>query len=261
MELASDKGVEMGIGGIPSELWISLCSESEDTSQPIRRPLQLLGPSPRSLGFWTPFLWVPVQSSRDALWLRPGSPRVPARSIRLGRCCRLPWELPSCQKRISKSNSLRVSLRETKGQRLPLELPLGCEAPCLASIPGDLTAGLRRPGSLAPSWGTLRGHPSSKLPEEPGEAFSPETVPLPTFCPHPAFLPSPGWTPRSLGTQAPTHLSISRALPSSSCKRRGKQNKQRVKSKLEVKTQENPRAWDVTMKFSTACGGGLEGAS
>lgn len=137
MELASDKGVEMGIPGIPSELWISLCSESEDTS-PAYPPSAAAPrpPSPRSLGFWTPFLWVPVQSSRDALWLRPGSPSGPCRSIRLGRCCRLPWELPSCQSVSARVTASGSHCGGDQGQRLPLELPLGCEAPCLASHPG-----------------------------------------------------------------------------------------------------------------------------
>lgn len=43
MEPASDKGMEMGILGIPYEPWISLCSESPPW--PIRCLLQLLGPA------------------------------------------------------------------------------------------------------------------------------------------------------------------------------------------------------------------------
>ena len=139
----------------------------------------------------------------------------------------------------------------------------------LRPILENLTAGVWRPGSFTPSWGTLRGHPSSKLPEEPVEAFV-ETVPHPTFCPHPAFsLPQgslgtqapthlsisrPPWISlprdqdlpslRSLGTQAPTRLSISRPpFQGFKLQAKEKQNKQKAKSTLEVETQENPRAF------------------
>ena len=136
MELASDKGVEMGIPGIPSELWISLCSESEDTS-PAYPPSAAAPrpPSPRSLGFWG----AAPGSGGAAVTLYgsgQGLPRVPAQSVRLGRCCRLPWALPFCRSVSARVTASGSHCGGDQGQRLPLELPLGCEAPCLASHPG-----------------------------------------------------------------------------------------------------------------------------
>lgn len=126
MELASDKGVEMGIPGIPSELWISLCSESEDTS-PAYPPSAAAPrpPSPRSLGFWTPSLWVPVRSSHDALWLRPGSPSGPCTVRQAGEMLQAALGAPLLPERISKSNSLRVSLRGRPGPAAPFGIASG----------------------------------------------------------------------------------------------------------------------------------------
>lgn len=105
--------------------------------QPIRRPLQLLGPPPHAhWGSGHPLSGCLCGAAVTLYGSGQGLPQVPAQSVRLGRCCRLPWELPSCRSVSARVTASGSHCGGDQGQRLPLELPLGCEAPCLASHPG-----------------------------------------------------------------------------------------------------------------------------